>query len=90
MQRPVLILRHASRAPQAETLQVQLTIPQDTQTIDLTFPYYTKLNLVNDIIMDHSHMNHGDMGHDMPGMDHGHQCNMNVRSSSHTPTYAQS
>jgi copper transporter 1 len=24
-------------------------------------------------------MDHGHMGHDMPGMDHGHKCNMNVR-----------
>lgn len=30
--------------------------------------------------MDHSHMDHGHMDHDMPGMDHGHKCNMNVRS----------
>ena len=29
--------------------------------------------------MDHSHMDHGHMDHDMPGMDHGHKCNMNVR-----------
>jgi uncharacterized protein involved in copper resistance len=28
--------------------------------------------------MDHSHMDHGHMDHDMPGMDHGHKCNMNV------------
>lgn len=27
--------------------------------------------------MDHGHMDHGD--HGMPGMDHGHTCNMNVR-----------
>lgn len=24
-------------------------------------------------------MDHGHMDHDMPGMDHGHKCNMNVR-----------
>lgn len=29
--------------------------------------------------MDHSHMDHGHMDHDMPGMDHGHKCNMNVQ-----------
>lgn len=32
--------------------------------------------------MDHSGMDHGGMdhgGHNMPGMDHGHKCNMNVR-----------
>ncbi len=23
-------------------------------------------------------MDHGHMDHDMPGMDHGHKCNMNV------------
>jgi copper transporter 1 len=29
--------------------------------------------------MDHSHMDHGGHGgHDMPGMDHGPKCNMNV------------
>ena len=28
--------------------------------------------------MDHSHMDHGHEGHNMPGMDHGHKCNMNV------------
>jgi hypothetical protein len=32
-----------------------------------------------DDTMDHSHMDHGHMDHDMPGMDHGHKCNMNVR-----------
>ena len=29
--------------------------------------------------MDHGHMDHGGMDHGMPGMDHGHKCNMNVR-----------
>ncbi|KAH6638312.1 Ctr copper transporter family-domain-containing protein [Boeremia exigua] len=28
--------------------------------------------------MDHGHMDHGHMDHDMPGMDHGHKCNMNM------------
>ncbi|UPX11514.1 copper transpport protein [Ascochyta rabiei] len=28
--------------------------------------------------MDHLHMDHGHMDHDMPGMDHGHKCNMNM------------
>ncbi|KAF2831227.1 Ctr copper transporter [Ophiobolus disseminans] len=29
--------------------------------------------------MDHSHMDHGGhMGHDMPGMDHGNKCSMNM------------
>ena len=37
--------------------------------------------------MDHSHMDHGDhAGHNMPGMDHGPKCNMNVRS--HPPCSA--
>jgi len=28
--------------------------------------------------MDHGHMDHGGMDHGMPGMDHGHKCNMNM------------
>lgn len=40
--------------------------------------FFSQARLDNDT-MDHSHMDHGHMDHDMPGMDHGHKCNMNVR-----------